>query len=646
MNKLQEEDEIIDNIIDSGEAVSTEDTNKEELPKKHIKTLADTIPVVDINSLPSHLRFDGKTDIDYKKPINVESSKLEESIKNDITRFFEASGDRINIQNYIRFVTNKAKEEGTPLDFHDKYDGYFDYEDFCNSGFNKTGLTKNDFNGEIALFYNKKFSKNFNIEVGLIKDDEEKERILKGKTVEDEEEERRANLPHFDPDAEVDEDDDSAKLEKALYGVMDSIKKNTVSVETSVNRKYATIKRIARNVASEHSLKSIGIIAGAPGIGKTYTVEEAIEEGLELWSPNTRHQYKPELVKTSGSIGSAFSDILIYFYVNKNNKLILLDDADGFLLSPNVDIQNFIKSITTGKMKPIKVPPEKIIAANKKIRQNLENEKESVVISVDTNRLAEGICGVEVNGENFQFEVNESEAIKLGATFGYSKVEKFLENQNNGVKLDRYGRLATLTTLVEDSNAPSDNEMELFKKVQKAKEDADRKKSYDNDGKPLDLSDELVEDNFIFDSSIIFISNLRLLQLDSAVRSRMETCEIYLTPAEFIFRAEQILPTMEMGKFSSTSQTLIDWMKRESFAFFKILVLGREKYSNWDIDIQCQLDFRLLETLTGTFLTLALDYCNENKIDINNSDNYGEIEVGVKEDFIAELIRILETKDN
>lgn len=365
----------------------------------------------------------------------------------------------------------------------------------------------------------------------------------------------------------------------------------------------------------------------------THTVDLAVEKGREQWTPNKRHQTRPELIKSVGSVGTSFSSLLIFFYKNRNNKLLVLDDADGFLTVDNQDIQNFMKALTSGNMKPITTPLSIRNRASKDMQKESNVAQKESLIKVNTDRLAEGLCSVNVNGQNFSFNVTEEEAVQLGCHFGYKKGTHLSENKSP-IQFDRFGKLVTQASF----NEAEDDQ--LSKKIVKLRNDL--LMSDDFDGPIVDESD--IPEQFVFDSSIIFITNLSLTDLDSAVVSRMDTVEINLTPEEFVCRAEQILPYLKMGIYSSTSQEIIEWAKKESFAFFKIALLGNAKYSNWTVSVNRPLDFRLLETITGRFIARANNFCIKNDIDANDSNNWSTIEDGIAESFLRDLFSILRQK--
>jgi len=115
-----------------------------------------------------------------------------------------------------------------------------------------------------------------------------------------------------------------------------------------------------------------------------------------------------------------------------------------------------------------------------------------------------------------------------------------------------------------------------------------------------------------FKSSLILISNLRLNDVNEAVRSRCQCVELTLTRPEFLCRAEQIIDNIKVGDDSSNDPETVKWAKREAFAIFKT-ILGATGFQGTgfdDVQINIPLEFRLVATMTGAWLARYDRWCD------------------------------------
>ena len=364
----------------------------------------------------------------------------------------------------------------------------------------------------------------------------------------------------------------------------------------------------------------------------THTVESGVKKGLEEWTPNKKHKNKPELVERSGSVGTAFTDLLIFFYKNRHEKLIILDDCDGFLVGPSQDIRNFMKVLLNSSLKPIATPGT--IRAN--ANRQLEKEQESVCITVDTSRLLEGKCSITNGKDSFDFDVNLQEAAKIRNVFGF---EKHLTEKKTYDPLHQIDKYVEQTWGMVKANRLTEEEESKLETIEQA-------------AKELGLGDEELEDvnhipdSWIFDSNLVLISNLYISDVDEAVISRCDTYQLNLTTPEFFCRAEQILDELKVGEYSSTNPEVIKWAKREAFAWLKVVVLGSSEFRNVHVPVNIHLDFRFVgNKLTNKFLSRVFRYCRENNIDINDSKNWPSIEIGIRDGFMRDLIKMLQGEE-
>ena len=161
-------------------------------------------------------------------------------------------------------------------------------------------------------------------------------------------------------------------LHKYTEDIIVGDKLNYLNIEVTSNKKISSMEDVfgIQVDTDTHLYKdSNGIIHH-----NTTTVNRAIQDGQALWTPNRRHSTLPTVVKESGSIGSSFTPLLLFFYKNRHNKLILLDDCDGFVVSTNKDIQNFLKALV-GPQLPISVSPTTLDNANNSLKKEFSDKK-------------------------------------------------------------------------------------------------------------------------------------------------------------------------------------------------------------------------------------------------------------------------------
>lgn len=574
-------------------------------------TLADTIPRVNQEDLPIYLRWeedpskigtwsnaDPRDDMYESK---VEVARLE--------RLCEAKGARKAVTDYIIHTKEHPEDRS--------------YEDFQASGFNTPGLTKPQYTEEMKLYAEGAYSKSIY--------------QLTGDAVNSD---GRVDIKDSRPEFVKDENSD--EVESDIFDAMSSVNKKTASVEESVADKYYDIFETVKGIVSAQSINNHAFICGDAGVGKTTTVNDAVKEGLKRWKPNRRHSIKPTVVQESGSIGATPTPLLLFFYKNRHEKIIVLDDCDDFIISTRQDVQNFLKNITDVSRKPVSVSSTILSNANSILQKEQASLQQESVFEVKTDRLAEGYCTVVINDNPLEFPVSFKEAVQLGATFGYDKSVEVNKPKKLMNRFGEFGNIQAIREAQELNNKADELESEISKAMEN-NEFADIQDS--NPGEFASLEDEVMEyviqNKWIFDSSIVFVSNLSINQLDSAVRSRCDWSEIRLTMPEYLCRAEQILPKMKLGLDSSNATEVINWCKFESFAIFKKLMLGSQKYSNWALNVKASLDFRLIYKITNRFLRRVNSYCEENDIDPTDSSRWPEIEKNIRMKFIRDLISVL-----
>lgn len=536
-------------------------------------TLADTIEPG--ANLPIWLQFETHPEDGIE---NMYESAYDESS----AHLFETKGASQAVRT---FVTSEPEENWT-------------WEKF-NDGYNDVGVGKSDFNGYIKWFKANPDKIN------------PAPKPSKASAAAEEEVDDR---PEWDPNAEgID-----PRLAKLIAKKAEEADDKVQSVKEVVDEKYYAIYDVARRIANGRGLKHHAFICGDAGVGKSYSVGKAVEKGLEEFKPNRRQPTKPELFMNYGSIGASMSNILMFFYEHRENQLLVLDDADGFLKMTDQDVQNFLKAILDPNMHPVTTSVTARAYANNLLRKQwaatqkaLGESTEYPTIYTDMSRLPEGIAMCSVNGTDITWNVESfDEAKKLSKMFASKALRESW--------LKKAGRLQ------EDVgySKPNPNSKYFKQKMYEADVVEDDFDYGEDDGLSDeerrilsglgDPSDDMLDTecpeipaSWQFMSNLILISNLRMADINEAVKSRCQCVELTLTKEEFLCRAEEIIDNIDVGaEDSSNDPETVEWAKRESFAIFKSIIAatGFRNTGFDDIKINIPLEFRLVAAFTGEWL--------------------------------------------
>jgi hypothetical protein len=493
------------------------------------------------------------------------------------------------------------------------------YENFCNSGYNVADLTRQDWNNN--SFAAKKLTV-----------DELKARVSKA--------EAKGNYStpiatasgqKIDPandtreefnDEESENDSADTKLLRSIRASIDEFDSKERSLEEIVHAKFDKVYQTAERVASGRSLKQYAFIYGMAGIGKSYTVASAVKHGVERWRGQGP---KPEIVSYHGAIGNSPTPLVVFFFQNCKHRVVVLDDADGFVKSSNEDTQNILKCLMDPEGFALTIPATIHQGANKLFRKQmgleetlqakLKEEEKGVRFTVDVSKVDEGVARVNIGGLTYSFNVNEEEAKTLKENFPPHKVTDKERNTfkrfKEALKGNYYDESGKLLSLKEGDTDAFINGLDL----DDITGDTLAVGMVNRDG---DLVDDLPTElpkSFYFTSSMIMISNLNRDDLNDAIQSRCDCIPIYLNRDEFMFRAEEVLNFIKVSKTTLTEPELVDWAKKESFALFKAC-MNDLKYKNSKINLRIgiPLELRIIASLAGLLLARFDAWCEKNNI--------------------------------
>lgn len=124
----------------------------------------------------------------------------------------------------------------------------------------------------------------------------------------------------------------------AMVGEADD---HVATAAETVNEKFRLIKSKVRRVLTGKSLKQYYLLFGDAGIGKSYLVNECLEEvGLKG---------DPRVYKARGDLGASASSVASFLYKNKDRDIIILDDCDSMVMK---NVKGNVSNMLKGALDP------------------------------------------------------------------------------------------------------------------------------------------------------------------------------------------------------------------------------------------------------------------------------------------------------
>lgn len=198
---------------------------------------------------------------------------------------------------------------------------------------------------------------------------------------------------------------------QSLIDIIDANEDFTESAVTTVADKYETIELLLRRVIRGKSTKRYYLLAGDPGIGKTYTVEKLLKE-----------EGKENVETCTGSIGRSVTSIAIFLWTHKDDDLIILDDCDSFLRKGNnLDVVNILKGcMEPGTGYKVGIPANIANRASKLLNMQ-ESQKTKVSDKIkalfEDEEELDDEESVDSNEENTEIESSADSSIPTSWTF-------------------------------------------------------------------------------------------------------------------------------------------------------------------------------------------------------------------------------------
>lgn len=337
--------------------------------------------------------------------------------------------------------------------------------------------------------------------------------------------------------------------EQEAVDAMTAIQKTRSEVETDFTPEYTGNMKFAQ---MEQMMKSflkgrvppLTVIAGAPGVGKTYTINKVIDQycGAGASKNVKRHPIavpnsKDKLVWAAGTTKGGISGTLLECFKYRNHYAVIYNDCDR-LLNVGADGANVLKNIFDSDMDnrytnvPSSLGGGKQGEITKLYQDELsgldESAKQGKVIGIDMKALKEdAILTVTCDGKVIEDSpLSIKEAVTVLKEFGEKPNFKFLKES----------WASELKESVFDDIDPDDTD-----------EDIDTDNTADIGGDDELLNDDYVEydkdhgvSKFLFNSRFMFITNKHKSDLDEAVRDRAYLLDIVLTPEEYLARLASV----------------------------------------------------------------------------------------------------------
>ena len=499
--------------------------------------------------------------------IDIDNAEIGTNLTESYNRYYEAGAGRAAA---IRRYIDAVGADGS-------------YEDFVNSEFNTYGeKNRASFNAAYkALLKQQGMSRSEN---------------------NDEDDFVPQQMMNIDDINNADVSDDFKMIASAIDRSVKTAASDGGSVEERVNIKFKRMNNLVRNLCRGRSGKRNVILAGSPGIGKTYTVKQVVSEYYPICTKSEKAVGEGEYSFNSGDIGTSISDVIMFFFTHRHDNLIVLDDCDNFLSkkTANPKIANMLKALLNSNPDKMELPDGRVkyvtyatVPAEIANRLNKRNGfKESAEIGIDMDTLLE---------------------------------EKTIDVYINGEFVTSSGRL-------------NESEFKSFvNRLHEARDedDFDDEEWDDEDGERDDegmLSQQGVVEQipqvFEFSAPLLIISNLDEADINDAVVTRCEVYQLNITPEEFLIRAGQIVDNLEFGEDSSFTPEEKRFAKKMALGGLKLAIDSEKKKiplipDSGPVKINKYLNFRCIIDLAGSFLAACDEFVLDNGIEsVSDAHDY------------------------
>jgi len=496
------------------------------------------------------------------------------------------------------------------------------YEGFMKSEWAHPNCTKEQFDKDISWLTNK----------GYIGTGKQFSTLGKSYGAGGSSKEKKAIGPY-----ERDENYEAGEYSKQAEGLFS--KYGEASLKGSAEETFQDIYNVVKNIILKKTDKTHAIIYGDPGIGKTFEVMEVCKRYMPQ-SPS-----KAKYVYEAGDIGSAMSSLVPFFYYHSNNKVIVLDDNDKMIMKGlEQSILNIMKAIMdpkAAKEKPITVRGTLMKAFQNQyddlVSADAEALKEGVWIEVDTEALKENRFVVAVDDE---IVVDNYISLRESQNLQNRIIDNTDENYTKSWDYLREGKMGTNKELLDDLIGSDEDEDEY---AGYTKEDIKAMKSMKDSGATESFGEgESFPRRFLFNSSIIFISNLEMDDINSAVLDRTESVEVKLSLDQYLERLGKIYSNLaKIGDSSLVDPKVRKWSRECVYTLIGIAIecwkANRPVFGK-PVEINRKLTFRMFDEFVSAWERYAMDRCERvYGKDLNVDDK--ALMTKISNDLIPEMMR-------
>lgn len=430
----------------------------------------------------------------------------------------------------------------------------------------------------------------------------------------------------------------SGKYADATQDLIDNY--GQANIKGSAQEMFHDIYSATRSIILRTSDKKHLVVAGDPGVGKTHTVTETCKKFIKQ-SPT-----KANYIYEAGDIGSSMSALVPFFYKHSQNCVIVLDDNDKMVMNGlSQDIMNIMKALLDPKAadeKPVTVRANMLdIFAARLGDLDDDNEpiagapiKENHLFELDEDALREGRVILSIDGEPVIDKL-----ISLRETHELQNQLKPLRE-----KQERYINpfAKDLRSLREASNK------EMLDDMFNEDDDGDEEEMLERDairtqGGPKD--DEEKKSSFprrwYFNSSVIFISNLEMVELNTAVLDRVEAVEVKLTLDQFLEHLSNIYGGLgKIGIGTRIDPVIREWSKKCVYTLIGIAIeawKANKPVFGKPIEINRKLTFRMFDEFVSAWERYAMDHAEEKgeTLNVKNTKMLDELSISL----IPEMMR-------
>jgi hypothetical protein len=345
----------------------------------------------------------------------------------------------------------------------------------------------------------------------------------------------------------------------------------------------------------------------------TYTVKKAVEKGIQ------RNPKGWKYVILSGDVGASPSSVLFILWKYRDGYVVILDDCDSMIKSKSQTVANILKGALDPDIKPLAAGSfevrklvQKQIDADKELNPSGIPKKEQIkranAAKLDAEKLKKeaekrlaDIVKDEENEEKMRVIID-----KERGRMDSEEVKKFNTSPKGSVGKLKW-RFKNGKMVLEEKAELTPEELATLDEPELTSEQVEEMQQFD------------IPTEFTFSSSVIFISNLDFMDVNSAVRDRCLPADIKLTREEFMVRLELVLGGLckENPSLNTIPQTTLDWAKRNAYSMLRSMIQAEKEKrplfaDKRTISINRQLTFRSIDDLVAIFL-------NVNKV-LENSD--------------------------